>query len=89
MVRCRPESIVRRGRSAGALGRHLARGALPDRAASVHAAPLERRVRLGSGFSKEPLEIGLRSYTGTVVTDFEDLTNYNLFVNGTEAAIAR
>lgn len=48
---------------------------------------IQRRVRLGSGFSKEPLEIGLRSYTGTLVTDFEDLTNYNLFVNGTEAAL--
>jgi hypothetical protein len=48
---------------------------------------IETRVRLGSGFSKEPLEIGLRSYTGSITTDFEDLNNYNLFVNGTEAAL--
>ena len=48
---------------------------------------IESRVRLGSGFSKEPLEIGLRSYTGTITTDFDALTHYNLFVDGTEAAM--
>lgn len=48
---------------------------------------IESRVRLGSANSKQPLEIGLRSYTGTVTTDFDDLTHYNLFVNGTQAAV--
>lgn len=41
------------------------------------------RPRLGSLTSKEPLENGPRDYTGTVSADFESLTNYNLFVNGT------
>ena len=48
---------------------------------------IETRVRLGSGTSKEPLEIGLRTYDGTVVTDFDDLTHYNLFVEGTPVAL--
>ena len=48
---------------------------------------VETRVRLGSGLSKEPLEIGLRDYSGTITTDFDALTHYNLFVNGTEAAM--
>lgn len=45
------------------------------------------RHRLGSATSKEPLEIGLRTYEGTVTTDFEDLTHYNLFTAGTETAL--
>lgn len=48
---------------------------------------IEARVRLGSATSKEPLEIGLRTYEGTVLTDFDDLTHYNLFVAGTETAL--
>lgn len=48
---------------------------------------VELRHRLGSATSLEPLETSLRSYTGTVVTDFDSLTHYNLFVNGTEAAL--
>ncbi len=36
---------------------------------------------------KEPLESGIRSYSGSLTADFEDLTNYNRFVNGTEAAM--
>ncbi len=48
---------------------------------------IEARHRLGSASSKQPLEIGLRGYTGTITTDFDDLTHYNLFVNGTESAV--
>lgn len=48
---------------------------------------VELRHRLGSANSKQPLEIGLRTYEGTVTTDFDDLTHYNMFVNGTEAAL--
>lgn len=48
---------------------------------------IEPRYRIGSATSKQPLQIGLRSYTGTVVTDFDALTDYNRFVNGTEAAL--
>lgn len=36
---------------------------------------------------KEPLEEKRRSYTGTLQSDFIDLTAYNRFVNGTEAAL--
>lgn len=32
-------------------------------------------------------ENGVRSYSGTLVSDFKDLTAYNRFVNGTEAAL--
>ncbi len=45
------------------------------------------RFRLGSGTSKEPLQGGVRPYTGTVSADFESLTDYNRFVNGTQAAL--
>lgn len=48
---------------------------------------IETRVRLGAATSKEPLEIGLRTYEGSVTTDFDDLTHYNLFVAGTETAL--
>ncbi len=36
---------------------------------------------------KEPLEETRREYTGTLTADFTDLTAYNRFVNGTEAAL--
>lgn len=36
---------------------------------------------------KRPLEAGMRSYTGTVSGDFADLTAYNRYVAGTEAAL--
>lgn len=36
---------------------------------------------------KEPLEAARREYTGTLTADFTDLTAYNRFVNGTEAAL--
>lgn len=48
---------------------------------------VEFRHRLGSANSLQPLEIGVRDYTGTVTTDFDALTHYNLFINGTESAL--
>jgi hypothetical protein len=45
------------------------------------------RHRLGSATVKEQLESGVREYTGEVSADFESLTAYNRFVNGTEAAL--
>lgn len=45
----------------------------------------EDRYFLGSALRKQPLEIGMREYTGTVEPEFADLTAYNRFVNGTEA----
>lgn len=48
---------------------------------------LTERFRLGSATSKEYLNNGFREYSGEIVTDFEDLTAYNRFVNGTEAAL--
>ncbi len=49
---------------------------------------VEPRHRLnGSGTSLNPLQVGLREYGGTVSTDFDSLTDYNRFVNGTEAAL--
>ena len=48
---------------------------------------IERRVRLGSATSVEPLEIGLRSYTGSITSDFDALTLYDLSVAGTETAL--
>lgn len=36
---------------------------------------------------KEPLEANRRAITGTLTSDFIDLTAYNRFVNGTEAAL--
>ncbi len=48
---------------------------------------LSERFFICQDTTEEPLETGLRSYTGTVSADFEDLTAYNRFVNGTEAAL--
>lgn len=42
---------------------------------------------LGSQFISEPLEAGLREYSGTLEVEFTDLTNYTRFVAGTEAAL--
>lgn len=36
---------------------------------------------------KEALEAEMREYSGSLTADFEDLTAYNRFVNGTEAAL--
>lgn len=43
--------------------------------------------RLGSADIREQLENGMREFTGTLTSEFEDLTAYNRFVNGTEAAL--
>lgn len=45
------------------------------------------RHRIGSATVKEQLEEGVREYAGTISADFESLTAYNRFVNGTEAAL--
>lgn len=44
------------------------------------------RHRIGAATVQEQLEAGLREYTGSLTADFEDLTAYNRFVNGTEVA---
>jgi hypothetical protein len=48
---------------------------------------LEARRRLGSVDAKEGRPTGQRAYTGTISNDFEDLTDYGLFVAGTESAL--
>jgi tail tube protein len=45
------------------------------------------RYRLGSATRKEPLEQQFRVYDGSLTAYFDDLTAYNRFVNGTEAAL--
>jgi hypothetical protein len=47
----------------------------------------EDRYFLGSQLRKNPLEAAMREYTGTFEAEFESLTAYNRFVNGTEAEI--
>jgi hypothetical protein len=42
---------------------------------------------IGDATIDEPLEAGLREYTGTIDSEFFDLTAYNRFVNGTTAAL--
>lgn len=48
---------------------------------------LEHRFRIGSATSKEPLEIGPRDYTGSVVCDFSGLTDYARYTGATQAAL--
>lgn len=45
------------------------------------------RFYVGQDATSEPLEAALRDYSGTLECDFESLTAYNRFVNGTEAAL--
>lgn len=47
----------------------------------------EDRYFLGSQLRKNPLEAELREYTGELEAEFESLTAYNRFVNGTEASL--
>jgi hypothetical protein len=47
----------------------------------------EDRFFLGSQLRKAPLENAMREYTGSLEAEFEDLTAYNRFVNGTEAEL--
>jgi hypothetical protein len=42
---------------------------------------------IGDATIDEPLEAGLREYTGQLDSEFFDLTAYNRFVNGDEAAL--
>lgn len=48
---------------------------------------LAERFRSNGSTTKEPLEADFRAYTGTLEADFESLTAYNRFVNGTEASL--
>lgn len=43
------------------------------------------RFYFGSALRKQPVEAGMREYTGELTVQFTDLVNYNLFKNGTEA----
>lgn len=45
------------------------------------------RHRLNSAQINEQIEQSVREYTGTIEADFEDLTEYNRFVNGDEFAL--
>lgn len=45
------------------------------------------RFYLGQATTSEPLEASLRDYSGSLIADFLDLTAYNRFVSGTEAAL--
>ena len=48
---------------------------------------VENRHRLGSANSLQPLQIGIRDYSGTITSDFDALTLYELYTGGTEAAL--
>ena len=48
---------------------------------------IEQRFRMGSATSKQPLEIGVREYTGTITADFNGLTDYARYTGGTQAAL--
>jgi hypothetical protein len=45
------------------------------------------RYFFGSRLRKQPTDKGLREYTGELSSEFVDLTAYNRFVDGTEAAL--
>lgn len=45
------------------------------------------RRRLGSGIRRNPQRTAFRDFSGTFNADFTDLTMYNRFVNGDEAAL--
>lgn len=47
----------------------------------------DSRRFLGNQYITEPLEMGLREYTGSLEIEFTDLTQYTRFVAGTEAAL--
>ena len=48
---------------------------------------LGRRFFAGSRLTAQPIQGALREYTGTLQLEFEDLTQYNRFTGGTEAAV--
>jgi hypothetical protein len=45
------------------------------------------RYFFGSALRKQPLEASMREYTGELKAEFTDLTAYNRYINGTEAAM--
>ncbi|GGM64084.1 hypothetical protein GCM10012275_38260 [Longimycelium tulufanense] len=47
----------------------------------------EGRYNLGSQLRDEPLEVAFRNITGNLEAEFNGLTEYNRFVNGTEASL--
>jgi hypothetical protein len=47
----------------------------------------DSRRFLGSQYISEPLEMGLREYTGSIEVEFTDLTQYTRFVAASEAAL--
>lgn len=63
--------------------------AVPVRSLTVSGNNMidDSRRFLGSQYISEPLEMGLREYTGTIEIEFTDLTQYHRFVRGTEAAL--
>lgn len=67
----------------------VAGGALDVRTATVQGnnGLAEGRYFLGSALRKNPLEAALRPYSGQLSGEFESLTAYNRFVNGTEAEL--
>jgi len=67
----------------------LAGGAHDVKAFSLEAdnGLADDRYFLGSQLRKQPLEADMREYTGELGTEFQDLTAYNRFVTGTEAAL--
>lgn len=48
---------------------------------------LTERVRLGAATSREYLENAVREYSGTLVMDFESLTEYNRYIAASEFAV--
>jgi hypothetical protein len=48
---------------------------------------LDRQYCSGTRLTDEPQQIDLRSYTGSLDLEFEDRTQYDRFLNGTEAAV--
>lgn len=48
---------------------------------------LERRWCSGSNVTSEPIEAGLRDYTGSLLLEFTDYTQYDRFVAGSTAAV--
>lgn len=48
---------------------------------------VESRFHMGSPTSAQPLETGLREYTGQIITDLDALTHYGLYTAGTPTAV--
>lgn len=73
---------------------HLTTGTIGGAAVNIkslsitgdNALDTDRRF-LGSQNILEPLEAGIREYTGTIGVEFTNLTHYTSFVNGTEQAL--